>query len=181
MAIENFDQQGPLGILQRSSHKFYLGGSRAMEIRELQIAANRTQGLGLNGLDILLKMSQPCVVTTPETDYDFYATYSLDLLAELTSNGFDHTVSSIGGFLNGHNDYMDNEAVAILEKDNVQVVLRKDALFYKRVFDSIPVEFYAKYLWKSSPHCAVDPTQIQPIFNALFAAAHAMEDTHVTD
>lgn len=171
MAIENFCQQGPLGALERLPYTFYLGGSRFMEAKELQ-----------QPQDVLSYMTDGNVYvnTGAETDYDFYATYSEELLLALIDHGFSHTVSSIGAFLNGYDHYMDNEAVAIVERDNVQVVLRKDALFYKRVFDSISVEFYAKYLWKSSPY-GVDPTQIQPIFNALFAAAHAMEGTYVTD
>lgn len=166
MAIENFFQPGPIGFLEQQPEPFYLGGSRGME------ALNRA--VTPAGCRAILRAGGDVVIAAPTADYDFYVTYSEDLLNRLLAAGFGHTVSSIGGFINGYDYYMDDEAIAIVEKGPVQVVLRKDAEFYKRVFESISPDFYAKYLWKSSEY-AVDTSQIKPIFNALFAAAHAME------
>ena len=154
-----------LQLLQLSPILFYLGGSRGMEIMETR---------SITDFDHLMRNGGYLIVTTPDTDYDFFTTFSQETLDFLLNNGFVHTVSSIGGFVNGYSYYMDDEAIAIVEKGNVQVVLRKDAVFYKRVFESITPEFYAKYLWKSSPY-GVNREQIKPIFNALFAAARSQK------
>ena len=69
---------------------------------------------------------------------------------------------------------MDDEAITVVEMDAVQVVLRKDALFYRRVFDNIPSEFFYRYLWKSSP-LQPDRAHIRLIMNTLFAVARSTE------
>lgn len=158
MAIVGMEREDALSSLQNSQYTFYLGGSRRMAQREAEY------------LDFDEYIEADRINITKDTDYDFYATFTEDLLEYLLAQGFSHTVSSIGSYLNGYSHYMDTEAIAIVEKDNVQVVLRVDALFYRYVFEGIPVDFYSKYLWKSSPHIK-DVTAIQPIFNAMFAVA----------
>lgn len=106
------------------------------------------------------------ISVTDDTDYDLYATHSTGLEAFLVSVGFE--VSPVNEY------YLDTEAIVVYKKDNVQVVLRKDAEFYKTVFENIDLEVYYSYLWKSSP---AKPSRalIGPFFNMLFDIAHATE------
>ena len=91
------------------------------------------------------EMHPDIIVVKDSTDYDFYVTHSEKLETYLLDIGFDYTY--------GHGtEYMDNEAISILERDNIQIVMRKDAEFYKKIFDNINPDFYAVFLWKSSPH-----------------------------
>jgi len=154
--IFNFERVDLLTLLDKAPYKFYLGGSRRMAQRAVE------------------QNAATIIEIDETTDYDFYADYSEQVLTWLVENGFTHTASSVG-VQNGRDDYLDNEALAIVERDNVQIVLRKSADFYGKVFESIDPVFYRAYLWKSSPLIA-NREAIQPIFNALFAAAHAMEN-----
>lgn len=154
----------PLDILKNAPFDIYSGGSRRMA----QLA-----GIWVNGEQPLSADDQQYKITiTSSTDYDFYATYHPTVETYLREAGFTDTSHSLDCADGGYD--LDTEAVMILERDNVQIVLRKDAVFYQKVFESIPVHFYYKYLWKSSPVC-VGQQHIQPIFNALFAVAHATE------
>jgi hypothetical protein len=169
-----------LDVIAGSKHQFYLGGSRRMSY----IA---------EGLQCDTHFS-----LTESTDYDFYATYTPELVSYLEGKQFDETPTSYNARQRNGNtalnesidnalrlyqrfdprkasssDYdLDDEAIIIMERDNVQVVLRKDALFYNKVFENIDPEFYYYHLWKSSPH-PVRKDKIQPIFNMLFKIAHA--------
>jgi hypothetical protein len=163
MATVGLNRTDALSILETSKFRFYLGGSRRME--QKQIEACKSQDLN----DYLTEWVP--IVITAETDYDFYVTHDMDVEQFLLDNGFTDTVSSIGA-MNSHPDYLDSEAIRILERDNVQVVLRLDAKFYHQVFESISTRFYYDNLWKSSPEI-INVNNIQPIFNALFATAHA--------
>lgn len=96
-----------------------------------------------------------------ESDWDFYATHSGVLQQSLIDFGFEFTGTT--------KSYFDSEAVEILEMGIVQVVLRKDAHFYKKVWDTIPLDVYIQYLWKRSPSC--NRELIQPFFNMMFEAA----------
>lgn len=125
----------------------YLGGSRRMWER-----CHKTQLLENPNLLRYIEV-------TGDTDYDFYATYSEDVLKLLLERGWANTATS--------SEYYDSEAVEILQKDNFQIVLRNDAEFYKKVFDNIPIWYYHDYLWKRNP--AVDRKMIQPILEMLFA------------
>lgn len=143
-----------LDVIHRSAFPLLLGGSRRMS----QIAeATR---------------SPTTIEIGPDTDWDFYGTYHWDLHQYLTNNGFDETGFSTKMVETGY--AIDDEACCILERHDVQVVLRRNAGFYLNVFENIPVQFYHDFLWKSSP-AGPDRSQIQPIFNALFAVAHGME------
>ena len=104
------------------------------------------------------------VAVNKETDFDYYATYSESLFNQLIEQGWLYTASDVS--------YYDSEALHILQKDNHQIVLRKDAEFYRRVFENIPIWFYHDFLWKSNgemPQC--DRQRIQPIFEVLFTMA----------
>ena len=144
-------------FLQESSYSFYLGGSRRMA--ELFQEKH-------GGCDPFLQGDCPnFVISVSEaTDYDFYATHTIELEEYLLNNAFDYSEAN--------NYYLDTECVCILCKDNVQVVLRYDANFYKTVFENIDLEVYYHYLWKSSP---TQPNRalIGPFFNMLFKIAHA--------
>jgi hypothetical protein len=154
MAIIGFSHSTIIDLLEASPYEFYLCGSRRMAQKEAE-----QQGIVRQ------------VLINSDTDYDFFVTHSDNVLAFLLDNGFTHTESSLGA-LQGFSNYLDDEAVAVVTRDNVQVVLRKDATFYRHVFESISVDFYCKYLWKSSPHHDVKCEDIQPIMNQLFATAH---------
>jgi hypothetical protein len=147
-------QKAALDVINRSTFSPLLGGSRRMA----QIAAS-------TGSPTKIEISS-------DTDWDFYATYHWDLHKYLSDNGFHETDFSSKMVETGY--ALDDEAHCILERDKVQIVLRKSAGFYLNVFENIPVQFYHDYLWKSSP-AKPDRSQIQPIFNALFAVAHGME------
>lgn len=103
-----------------------------------------------------------------ETDYDFYATYSTEIESFLLKNEFYE--SSHGGY------ELDTEAVIIYKKDNVDVILRKNAEMYHRVFSSIDPDIYYHLLWKSSPDRLIDKKYIQLIFNTLFKIARTEKE-----
>ena len=112
------------------------------------------------------------IVTNPDTDYDFYATHTPGIISFLLSSGFVETDCSKKANTLSNIYLLDDEAFTIVQKDNVQVVLRNNAAFYRAVFENISPEFYYTYLWKSSP-AAPDRSQIQSIFNMLFAIGRA--------
>lgn len=102
------------------------------------------------------------VVLTKKTDFDFYVTYDEEVEAHLTRNGFYDTSATP--------DYFDSEVIRIMELGQVQVVLRKDAEFYRQVFDNIDPHYYYHMMWKSHPEgCKRD--MIQPLFEMLFKFA----------
>jgi hypothetical protein len=134
-----------LGIekLKGLPHQFFLGGSRRMAV----LGAER-------GIVFALR---------PGTDYDFYATWEQEVVADLKNAGFTKTSTEY--------EYYDDETVAIMIMDDVQIVLRKDAEFYSNVFENINPQFFHDYLWKSGPN-SPSPDQIRNIFNQLFQTAH---------
>lgn len=142
--------------LMQSPYKFYLGGSRRMA---------------------QLHPTEVRIIREDHTDYDLYVTYDPQVENWLLSkpNDFLITHSAAGGYP------LDNEAVKILVHEDCacQIVMRKDAEFYRKVFEAIPVKFYKSHLWKSSPEHVVDVSteSIMATFDALFAVAHAQETT----
>lgn len=137
-----------------SDHSIHLGGSRRMAER------------CANEIPDLAAPHQYEVQINPKTDWDYYTTHSSDLELRLIKLGWDYTKSTIETQNGG--DYLDSEAVCILYKDDHEIVLRKNAEFYRTVFENIPVWFYAKFLWKSTPYSMVERQDIQPIFEMLF-------------
>ena len=162
-----------LSIAQRTT-PIYLGGSRRMN-QLCGAVSGSAPDHGLNPSVPLLE--SVCVSITESTDYDYYATYSQQLEQFLLANGFSYTdfarfVAKREQYVSG--DYsLDDEAVTIVQCENVQIVLRKDAELYKSVFDNIQPWFFVKYLWKSTIDPAMIRTEIKPIFNMLFAIARA--------
>jgi len=177
-------------ILTYPAGTFYLGGSRRMkQLYEERAAGNAT----------VLQNSPYKHLTgcNCSTDWDFYATYTPELEKILLNEmGFHESAYSICVRAIRKRNFedltlselqiledvatnaeyaLDDEAISIWQKDNVQVVLRKDALFYKRVFDNIDSDVYETLLWKSSPTTTVDREMIQPLFNTFFKIAHAAE------
>lgn len=137
---------------------FYLGGSRRME--------QRYNKLYYSSIVPCAQLPVFDIKTTEDTDYDFYATHSKALESFLLDEGFDYSPAN--------EYYLDSECVTILNKGNVQVVLRYNADFYARVFENISLEFYHDHLWKSSP-TNPDRSKIGPIFDMLFNIAHATQ------
>ena len=127
----------------------------------LDLILNSDYEFYLGGSRWMNDVDPELVPINKDTDYDFYVTYTSKIESWLYQNGFNETKS--------HSGYYDDEAVNILEKDNVQVVLRKDAELYRMCFETIDPEFYANYLWKKSNNCNVG--LIQPFFNQLFTLA----------
>lgn len=150
-----------LDIIENSPYEFFLGGSRRMYQLQLQ-----DQAAGL----LYTKDRYSNITVHQDTDYDFYATYTDVLLADLLKAGFAYTENCEAEWYT-----LDTEVVAIVQLDNVQVVLRRDALFYKSVFENIPRWYFYRYLWKSSPEFQVDRKDIQPTMEALFEIAIALQ------
>lgn len=133
-------------LLQASAYNFYLGGSRRMHLLH---AKNKEHQVFINS----------------KTDYDLYVTYSEEVACFLSSLGYKA--------LSGEYDDPDTEVVSIVSKGNTQIILRRDAVFYRLVFEYIPVKYYIDYLWKSGPN-KPSRKQITETFNALFAVARAI-------
>lgn len=141
--------------LDEAPFTVYLGGSRRMAERYDDEV----------GTDKYYRAEAGFVIEVgDDTDYDFYATYTPEVEEYLLSKGFE--------FSEANNYYLDTECVSIMKKGNTQIVLRRDAEFYKTVFENIDLEVYYHYLWKSSP---TQPNRalIGPFFNMLFKIAHA--------
>jgi len=143
--------------------RFYLCGSRKMA--QLYPHIFKIE----NGLVTLIDdlcLSQPLeCINSSATDYDFHVTWNGSLQNTLTKYGFTETTG------NG-TKYMDDEAIFICEKGNIQVVMRHDSEFYENVFCNIDPTVYVNALWKSSP-ATVDRSMIQHHFNQYFRIAHA--------
>jgi hypothetical protein len=155
----NTDEKRRELVAKFANHdELHLGGSRCMAILAEEVYGNSRWMSPFTGHEIGIDIKLT-------TDYDYYATFTLQLEAYLYSEGFVPSNS---------NDYLDDEAVIIfIHECNIQVVLRKNATFYQEVFESIDPNFYYYYLWKSSPHFDGNTAKIQPIFNQLFRTAHA--------
>lgn len=157
----------------------YLGGSRRMHELSGDSSWDRLlaaptpppdQNFGPSKEDILELMIIPI---TEATDYDFYATHTNELYTFLTEKGFEMSTIADADVDSWYD--LDKEAVTILAMDNVQIVLRKDAEFYRAVFDQIEPWFYKKYLWKSSGEPTVVRSDIQLIMNMLFDIGRAAQ------
>jgi hypothetical protein len=143
------EAQKVIDQLNKSGFKFYLGGSRRMA-----------------------ELHPDKVKITQRTDHDLYTTYSEAVEQYLLTVG-NHDFCVSGDPATSPYPY-DTEVVKIMQHTDMgmQIVLRKDAEFYRAVFEAIPPEYYTKYLWKSSPDCP-DTSIIMPTFDAFFAIAHA--------
>ena len=107
------------------------------------------------------------------TDYDYYMTHTPLVEEYLLSKGFINTAGyKKAGAVQTEAYPLDTECVSILSLGQVQICLRKDAEFYRAVFDNIDPVIYRQYLWKSSPN-HVNRTFITPFFNMMFAIKHA--------
>ena len=115
----------------RGAFTIYLGGSRYMAERCL--------------IESLSGGSPPIIDISKTTDFDYYSTYSIELEKELIKCEW------FNKYPNSGHDYFDTETIQIFEKEDYQIVLRKDADYYRDVFESIPTWYYHEYLWKSSP------------------------------
>jgi len=103
---------------------YYLGGSRYMAERCAESAYK--------------------VHIIETTDWDFYATWAKEREELLLQKGF--TINQ------NAQEYRDSEAIVVLEKGNIDFILRMNAEFYHSIFENIIPEFYYKFLWKSSPY-----------------------------
>lgn len=68
--------------------------------------------------------------------------------------------------------YMDDDTTFVFERsingNKVQVSMRQNLLRYKDCFNSIDVDFYFKYLWKSSGDC-LSVEDRRKFFNSLYS------------
>jgi hypothetical protein len=94
------------------------------------------------------------------TDYDLYIDYTPEAYQYLIGIGFQKTSTEY--------EYFDDNAVCVMSCRDIQVVMRKDASTYKKVFESITPKFYHRYVWKSGPYHP-DNDQIREIINQLLA------------
>lgn len=176
----------PWERLLKDPDTFHLGGSRRMKQIYDDLPVNQGTSVNLSPFGH--------IDDTVGTDYDFNATYSPELEALLISAGFTETSYSkyvresrhagseavvvpieLRDIIADLEYELDDEAIAIFQKPGVQVVLRKDAHFYMRVFNNIDPAIYCRFLWKSSTEYYVDRSQIKPFFNMLYKIAHAAE------
>lgn len=95
------------------------------------------------------------------TDYNFYATYTPDIENFLLSLNFSLDALLLLKY--------DNECLKVFVKDSINIALRNDAEFYKKVFDNISLDLYTKHLWKTNPQC--DHVKIKLLFNEMFKIA----------
>jgi hypothetical protein len=95
------------------------------------------------------------------TDWDFYCDVNDTAAVQwIADNGIYMVSSTAYPF--------DDLAEKIVVGNDFQIIVRKDAVKYKRVLDLIDPEFYRDYLWKSGPN-KPGRGQIQAIFNQLFS------------
>ena len=121
----------------------------------------------LGGSRRMNRISPEMFPISDSTDWDFFADDSTSIRMCIENTGFK---------LKKKNDYYDDEVIAIYtHPDNIQIVLRKDAVFYNNVISSIDPEFYWKYLWKSSLSFVMQQENIQMIFNQLFKMARSQD------
>lgn len=176
-----------LAVIEAAQEKFgpiYLGGSRKMHelagdglLDEMlaEFRANPAKDKGnlfvRNEKDIISSMMIPI---KEDTDYDYYAKYSLQFQEFLLENEFEPTDTFDE---DGEAEYNpDSLCVTILQRGNVQIVLRTDAELYRTVFNNIDPQFYKLYLWKSSGEPTVVRENIQMIMNMLFTIAQAAQN-----
>ena len=118
-------------------------------------------GIYLGGSRFMAKKYPKIISVTAHTDHDFYIQDSpaiRQLLKEL--GGQEHTYATP--------PYCDDDcnAIYLFPIDGCQVVLRKNAYAYNKMFDTIDGEFYRDYLWKSGPN-KPQREQIKAIINQL--------------
>jgi hypothetical protein len=171
--------------LQSLPQPIYLGGSRYMAVKHNAKLPNVKDPKILAACVEYVRAQRYHVGITESTDYDFYATHHPSLEQCLISTGWAKvaprpmlTITTSSGTwcekealsLNGGSSPydLDTEAVSIFEMQNMQLILRRDALFYKWVVDKIPIDTYFEKLWKSGPFTPDRPS-IQNYFNSLFS------------
>lgn len=92
------------------------------------------------------------------TDCDLYIDYTPEAYQYLVGFGFQKASTEY--------EYLDDNAVCVMSCRDIQVVMRKDAEAYRKMFESITPEFYHRYVWKSGPYHP-DNEQIREIINQL--------------
>lgn len=128
-------------------------------------ALRRHADFHLGGSRRMAELHPSKVHVKASTDWDFYATDSRELRRWLEARGFEKS---------DHSGYeADTEVMAIYQRDGIDALLRRDALFYKSVFEAIPVHFYRSHIWKSSPKFRGDRDEIMTIMNTLFSVGRA--------
>lgn len=132
---------------------YYLGGSREMAKRNKEL-----------------------ITITETTDWDFYATWSVERENILLKKGFTLNESAM--------DCRDSETVDIyegtFEGKEIDFILRVNAEFYSKVWKSIFPEFYYTFLWKSSPKKPLI-SEIILCMEQLFATGRKIEGRLIDD
>lgn len=114
-----------------------------------------------------MNMKNPMVVpTNPSTDWDFVVAKSDPILTEVLDTFQKYSVEMEfsgyvpgnldGNYLNKTSSYQTTQStvgVIKLFDGDINIIIKADDIFekYVKVFDQMTPEFYAKYIWKSSP------------------------------
>lgn len=84
----------------------------------------------------------PLEKLSPDTDWDYAAQYEPEVERLLLKENWEPVATR---------DYYDANTIAVYEKGNTQISLRRDLDLYKRIWNDVDPEFYSTYLWKKSP------------------------------
>lgn len=117
----------------------------------------------MNEADILLRLKDACfriggsrfmaakypesIQIKDDTDFDFYCSYCPEHLDILHECGFKEIDAP-------DRSYWDNQLIAMFKHPEfaIDVLIRKDVIFYSRAFESITASDFIKYVWKSAPN-----------------------------
>lgn len=128
---------------------------------------------GNYGLYLVPFGSRTMLASSACIDYDYAAQDSDTSREILLYNGFKEF--DVG-------KYADTQTTGIFKKGNVDVILKKDILFFEEVWEGISLEFYNTFLCKRSPiYSGLSKGQISNhiriAMNQLFETASAMESS----
>ncbi len=98
------------------------------------------------------KINPVKVPITPETDYDYVAEYSKELVDKFIERGYvtrtgnkPKTISPIPG---ANRDYEDYSTILVLYKGTTQLIFKKNVRAYLTLMEKVGVDFYRNFLWK---------------------------------
>jgi len=122
----------------------------------------KARGFYLGGSRRMAEKYPDLIHVNQTTDFDFNAQHSDETIHVLKSLGFEQKF--------GSDSYIDDQAVTFWSYGLVTVITRKDINTYIKAFESIRVEDYLWFHWKSS-QCLKVPFNkcvTRDYFNALF-------------
>ena len=132
-------------------------------MKELQFLNNDSR-FTLTGSRYWNSLNKELIPLANNSDYDYVAEYSFELVEELRSIGFETRNAS---FSNGKNvfakQYSDADTIIVCYFKDIQVILKKNVQSYVALQNILTPEFYIKYLWKRY----VPISKIQEVLNLL--------------